>query len=129
MDITMMDLDITGIPPTINHAYGRRRGGGVYLKKPGVDFKKHVAEQYYDQFTLPRGVTYAFPKPLRLKVQIWIYFATRRKCDLDNRLKILLDAFEFACILEDDSQIDDLRIVRYYANEPSTDVTIEVIPQ
>jgi len=36
----------------------------------------------------------------------------RRRRDLDNAMKALLDSLEHAGVYDDDSQIDDLRIVR-----------------
>ena len=48
----------------------------------------------------------------RLKVEIKAYPPDRRRRDLDNILKALLDAITHARVIEDDSCIDDLRIVR-----------------
>lgn len=43
---------------------------------------------------------------------ISLYPPDRRKRDIDNVLKALLDALQHAGCYEDDSQLDDLRIVR-----------------
>lgn len=48
----------------------------------------------------------------RLAVTIWLYAPDRRRRDLDNSAKGLLDALTHAGVWDDDSQIDDLRIVR-----------------
>ena len=45
-----------------------------------------------------------------LAVTIDVTFPDRRKRDLDNILKALLDALQHAGVYEDDSQIKDLRI-------------------
>jgi crossover junction endodeoxyribonuclease RusA len=47
---------------------------------------------------------------LRLDVEAWM--PDRRRRDLDNTLKATQDAMTHAGIWDDDSQIDDLRIVR-----------------
>jgi crossover junction endodeoxyribonuclease RusA len=47
---------------------------------------------------------------LRVEIEAWP--PDKRKRDLDNILKSLLDALTYAGIWEDDSQIDDLRIYR-----------------
>lgn len=47
----------------------------------------------------------------RLKVAITVHFADKRKQDLDNRIKALLDALNYR-LWFDDSQIDELVIKR-----------------
>ncbi len=48
----------------------------------------------------------------RLRVTIEAWMPDRRRRDLDNVLKAVLDALTHALVWRDDSQIDDLRIVR-----------------
>jgi crossover junction endodeoxyribonuclease RusA len=48
--------------------------------------------------------------PVRMVVTA--HMPDRRKRDLDNLLKGLLDALQYAGVYESDSQIDDLRIMR-----------------
>lgn len=48
----------------------------------------------------------------RLTVEIHASPPDRRKRDLDNIQKVLIDALMHAGLFDDDSQIDDLRIVR-----------------
>jgi crossover junction endodeoxyribonuclease RusA len=59
-------------------------------------------------------VTEAGVQPLegRLSIHVALYPPDRRKRDLDNVLKSLLDACEHAGCYENDSQIDEIRIVR-----------------
>jgi len=42
----------------------------------------------------------------------------KRRRDLDNMLKAVLDALEHAKVYENDSQIDDLRITRLPPEKP-----------
>jgi crossover junction endodeoxyribonuclease RusA len=47
-----------------------------------------------------------------LKVELLAHPPDRRRRDLDNLQKALLDAVVAAGVIEDDSNIDDLRVVR-----------------
>jgi crossover junction endodeoxyribonuclease RusA len=48
----------------------------------------------------------------RLAVHVALYPPDKRKRDIDNVLKSLLDACEHAGCYENDSQIDELHIIR-----------------
>ena len=54
----------------------------------------------------------------RLKITIKAYMPDRRRRDIDNLTKALLDALAHARLYEDDEQIDDLRIVRMGVEKP-----------
>jgi crossover junction endodeoxyribonuclease RusA len=58
----------------------------------------------------PRGISTKID--CSCAVNIFVYPPDRRRRDLDNFLKSLLDALVYSKVLEDDSLIDDLRIVR-----------------
>jgi crossover junction endodeoxyribonuclease RusA len=92
------------LPPTVNHYYGRR-GNRTFIKKEGMKYRLAVQDI----------VTVAGNQMLmgRLRVFIAIHPANRIRQDIDNRLKCLLDSCTLAGVWEDDSQIDDLHIVRH----------------
>ena len=93
------------MPPTINHYYGyNRKTGGRYLKKRAKVFRHEVAVLAHQQ-----GGRGAFGK-YKLVMRVDLYFPAGG--DLDNRMKGLLDALEYAEVFDNDRQIDDLRIVR-----------------
>ncbi len=91
------------LAPTINHYYGQH-GVRKYIKKAGLEYRKAVAEI----------VAQAGHKTLegRICIYISVYPANRIRNDLDNRLKATNDALTHAGIWIDDSQIDELHIVR-----------------
>lgn len=88
-------------PPSINH-YWRRNGGKYFISKEGLNYRKAVA-------TACQGL-----EPLKGRVSVYVlaYPPDRRRRDIDNLLKALLDALEHGGLFENDSQVDDLRIVR-----------------
>jgi crossover junction endodeoxyribonuclease RusA len=53
-----------------------------------------------------------FDADARLNVVVELQAPTRRKYDLDNRAKALLDSLEHAKIFPDDEQVDSLTLVR-----------------
>lgn len=91
------------LPPTINHYYGRH-GNRSYIKKAGKDYRLTVQD-----------IVAAAGYPMltgRLAVFIAVHPANRIRQDIDNRLKSLLDALTHSGVWEDDSQIDDLHVIR-----------------
>lgn len=93
-------------PPSINNYYGTTRGGGKYIKREGKAFREKVVDGLR---------SFVFDnEPLTDKLQVWVevYPPNRRKRDLDNLSKALLDAITHAKIYDDDFLIDDLRFTR-----------------
>lgn len=126
-------------PPTINSYFrdfvinGSARRA---LTKAGKEYRQHVASR-----CVKEGIADLRLRG-RLKVKIFAYPGDERKRDLDNLLKSLLDALGTkmnkkkdvvltACVYEDDSQIDDLHIVRLdkNKNDPHVLVVIEPVPE
>lgn len=91
-------------PPSINAYYGTNKFGSFYIKKAGKDYRNTVV----DMFKPLIKDTFDFP----LRVWVELYVPDRRKRDLDNTKKALLDSLTHAGIWTDDSLIDDLRSVR-----------------
>lgn len=60
----------------------------------------------------------------RLQVSVTICYRDRRKIDLDNRLKALLDGLKEAKVFEDDSQIDVLHVKRGPVSPPDGHVIV-----
>jgi crossover junction endodeoxyribonuclease RusA len=96
-------------PPTVNH-YRAIVNNRLITSSDGRRYKRDVLAALLSQGF--RGQSDGFHKPDRVAVVIEAYPPTRREVDLDNRLKPTLDALDDAGMFDDDSQIDDLRIVR-----------------
>lgn len=94
------------IPPTVNHYWARNARGGVRISQDGERFRQHVAIAVLEA-SVPR-----MEKPERIRLHADVWYPDARVRDLDNSLKSLLDALGKAEAWDDDSQIDDLRIVR-----------------
>ena len=93
-------------PPTVNTYWRHANKGGttiVYVAKEGQIYRTAVQGLVATKRKLHTA---------RLRVEIEAWPPDKRKRDLDNILKSLLDALTYAGIWEDDSQIDDLRIYR-----------------
>lgn len=110
-------------PPSVN-AYWRHvvmgRSARVLLSREGRDYRQRVADAVLEQRRGPAFIG-------RLQCVVYAYPPDRRKRDLDNLGKGLLDALAHAAVYLDDSQIDDLRIIRG-APEPKGRVVVHLTP-
>ena len=91
-------------PPSVN-TYWRANGHRRFISKAGVDFKQAVAEYVIEQKIPKYGSQ-------RLGLAITLFAPTKRKFDLDNRLKATLDALQDAGVFDDDEQVDILLVKR-----------------
>lgn len=101
-------------PPTAN-TYWRRNGSRYFISKKGKEYRDFV---FYHLMPY-RGL---FSEIDRLSVSIEAFPPDRRKRDLDNLFKCILDSLQVAKIYVDDNQIDALSIRRM----PSIDGIIKV---
>ena len=100
----MISLAIGTLPPSINHYYGVARSGRKWVSARGKSFRAVVAAAYRDGYPLGSPLTG------ELSVKILFQPATKRRMDIDNRIKPLLDACTLAGIWLDDSQIKHLEV-------------------
>jgi len=90
-------------PPSVNH-YWRRVGARTLVSAEGRRYRKRVVA------LLQGRRTARFDGGL--SVHIAVHPPDRRRRDLDNVCKALLDALESAGVYADDGQIDHLEIER-----------------
>lgn len=91
-------------PPTIN-TYWRRSGYHIHVSQKGIAYQKSV---YY----LCHPYRQYFTKQERLSLKIYAYPPDKRRRDIDNITKVLIDSLQKAMVFEDDEQIDELYLVR-----------------
>lgn len=103
-------------PPSVNH-YWRRCGARYFVSLKGKTFRDNVHH-------ICDTTSHKFDNKVRLRVTIEAYPPDRRRRDLDNILKSLLDSLQHAQIYEDDNQIDDIRVIRMPLLESKVIVTI-----
>ena len=101
------------MPPSVNALYGQAANGAKFLLPEQRQFRSAV-------IGIVRGVMrgadeIAQPLAGRLEVRSTYYFANRRRTDVSNREKALLDALEHAGAYHDDCQIDRHVIERIIA--------------
>jgi crossover junction endodeoxyribonuclease RusA len=107
-------------PPSVNHYWGQS-GNRRFIGKKGVAFRAAVLNAAIEAGTSPLEG--------RLAVHIDLYPPDRRKRDLDNVLKSLLDACEHAGCYINDSQIDEIHITRKSViNDGSCEIAILELP-
>ena len=94
-------------PPSMNRHWRSvpiRGGCRVLISREGRAYRKVVKAR------MPRSSR--FPLLGRVSCSIALFAPNRRKHDIDNRLKPLIDALQQAGVIGDDEQIDDLHIWR-----------------
>jgi crossover junction endodeoxyribonuclease RusA len=89
-------------PPSVN-TYWRMFKGRMLISRDGREYRTRVAEEVVDQ------KVHKFGKRL-LVIEIEAQRPDKRRRDLDNLLKAVLDSLAHAGVFEDDSQVVDLRI-------------------
>ena len=103
-------------PPTVNH-YWRHNRGMTHISTAGKAYRANVQAVCKQQrVKILTG---------RLEVRIDVYPPDKRRRDLDNVLKSLLDSLAHGGVYEDDSQIDRLDVMRMPSEKPGK-VVVEV---
>lgn len=117
MDWYMITIELPW-PPSVNH-YWRHTKNGHYISLEGSIYRETV-------FWSTASFRNRFSAQERLSVYIDAFPPDKRKRDLDNILKSLLDALQKSGVYQDDSQIDNLTIVRKLPLKGCVCVSLEV---
>lgn len=96
----MIELELP-FPPSVNHYY-RRVGHRTLISREGRRFRDRVCA------SLAASKVRRLRGPLRIEIEV--YPPDRRRRDIDNVQKALLDALQHGGLYEDDSQIVKLDI-------------------
>lgn len=91
-------------PPTVNHSTMPNGKGGRILTPEHRAFRIQVGHIVALQ-KIPRVSG-------RLRVDILLMPPDKRKFDVDNRAKAVLDALQHAGVIEDDAHVDQLTLTR-----------------
>ena len=97
-------------PPSVNH-YWAARGNGRYLAP-------HAQRWHKEAWAILRATWRGKPMQGEVAVLLVLHPPDRRRRDLDNLLKAVLDALVHAGVLQDDSQVAELHAVRREARRP-----------
>jgi len=92
-------------PPSVNH-YWRRVGPRTLISRQGRAYRREVAAVVERIDRVAEQIPLTGP----LSVEVLLYPPDRRRRDLDNTLKGLLDALEHAGVYLDDSLIERLSV-------------------
>lgn len=106
-------------PISVNR-YWRTTNGRVVISKEGRLFHDKARQSIEGQWHEP-------PMVGRIRLRLKALQKDRRKRDLDNLLKVTLDTLTQCRVWGDDSQIDDLQIVREY--DPSAGYLVAEISE
>lgn len=91
-------VKIDALPPSVNHAYCRSRRG---------TFKTAEAKAWQERaaYELFRARTRQEPYADKVEVRIGMFKRDRRERDLDNLMKLAMDAIQDSGVIRDDRQI------------------------
>ena len=91
-------------PPSLN-TYWRNFRGRMVLSEKGRAYKQAIAE-YVSENNIPK---YGEQK---LKITMILQPRDKRKIDIDNRIKCVLDSLQDAGVFDDDFHVDELHVMR-----------------
>lgn len=98
--MVILDVEIPLSPPSVNTYWGAN-GIRRFITPKGVKFKKDMG--YFIPYLM---------SDKRLKCELTLHFATKRKADIDNFTKAIFDSLVQNGLCLDDEQFDELIIKR-----------------
>ena len=107
-------------PPSVNR-YWRHNRGRTHISAEGRRYRADVAA------IIMAGMHQGLPFEGSVRLVGVMHPPDRRRRDLDNLLKAIFDALEFACVVKDDSQVVDIHI-RFAKPEKGGKITLALFP-
>ena len=117
-EFLLLKLQLEGLPPTVNHLYRTGRFGFRYKTEKGWKYQEQISSLLAGKWQ-PRP-----PYSGDIEFRIEFTVKTRRKWDIDNRVKALQDCLNMANIIEDDSQVQILHVERHKGEADKTRLEI-----
>lgn len=117
---TLADLEISCLPPSVNHIW-RACGRAVYKTKAAKDWQ-NTAIRLIDADRRRRGIFTPYGGKVTLRLQICT--KTKRRLDIDNRVKAVQDCLAPAGVIKDDSQVWELYVRRDEAEKDYCRLTV-----
>lgn len=116
-----MEITLRGNVQSTNHIYKstcRGKFASVYMSSTGKSLKEDYFYQLKQQYK---------KKPITgdIELRIELFFGDKRKRDVDNYNKLILDACS-KVLWEDDSQIQSLLVIKNYdSKNPRAELTLD----
>ena len=103
-------------PPSVNHYY-RHSARGTWISRKGRAYREAICSMLRDNVPLLEG---------HLEITIDAYPPDKRRRDIDNILKCLLDSLQHAGVYGDDTQIKDLHCFMHEPCRPNGKVNVAI---
>lgn len=114
----LFELEMKGLPPTVNHLYRTSKRGYRYKTAMGKLYEDYISLNFMNIW---HGRP-AYDGPVELRVKLTA--SNRRRWDIDNRVKALQDGLMAGGVIEDDSQVEILHVEREYGKQATTYIEI-----
>ena len=119
MNELLLDISLSGLPPTVNHVYRTGKGIARYKTAEGRRYQEQVV-QVMDAFRKNN-------EPWDGPASVEIFFTSKdhRPWDVDNRIKVLQDCLAPAGVIVNDKQVVELYARRKWGDADSTHITVK----
>ena len=117
----LLDAELEGLPPTLNHYYRTSRSSIRYKTPEGKRWQALAVT------AMRRGRRAAAPFEGSVRMTLIFSAKDRRRWDLDNRVKALQDCLAPAGIIRDDRQIDEIILRRCRGTKDRTRVRVRTL--